>query len=64
MMKALHELGPWPVVAAIVLLSVLVLLPLWRVRRRQRLAVRREVQRLQREFAVRDELESQEQPRL
>jgi hypothetical protein len=60
MMKALQGLGPWPIVVAVAVLAVLVLVRVWRVRRKRQLAVLREVKRLQREFAVRDALESQE----
>jgi hypothetical protein len=60
MMKALQGLGPWPIVAAVAILAALVLLRVWRVRRRHRLAVQREVRRLKREFAVRDALESRD----
>jgi hypothetical protein len=63
-MKALQGLGPWPIFVAVAMLAGLVLLRMWRVRRRRHLAVRREVQRLQREFAVRDALESQEDPQV
>ena len=61
MMNALQALGTWRVVAiALAFVAVVVLLPLWRVRRRRRLAVRREVRRLQRDLAIRDALESQQ----
>ena len=63
-MKALQGLGPWPIVVAIAMLAGLVLLRVWRVRRRRRLAVLREVQRLQREFAIRDAQESSEEPQI
>jgi hypothetical protein len=58
--KALQGLGPWPIVVAVAMFAGLVLVRVWRVRRRRRLTVLREVQRLQREFAVRDALESRE----
>ncbi len=64
MMKTLHELGPWPIIAAVAFLSGLALLRAWRARRRQKLAVLREVQRLQHEFAAREPIESQEHSRL
>jgi hypothetical protein len=59
-MRALQGLGPWPIVVAIAMLAGLVLLRVWRVRRRRRLAVLREVHRLQREFAIRDAQEERQ----
>jgi uncharacterized protein (DUF58 family) len=63
-MKALQGLGPWPIVVAVVMFAGLLLVRAWRVRRRRRLTVLREVRRLQREFAVRDALESREDPQM
>ena len=60
MMKELQGLGPWLVVAAVAVLAALVLLRSWRVRRRHRNAVQREMRRLQRELATREALESQD----
>jgi hypothetical protein len=64
MWKALQGLGPWPIVAAVAVLAVLVLARVWRVRRRRQLAVLHEMQRLRREFAARDALESREDSQL
>lgn len=64
MMKALQELGPWPIVAAVAVLAVLVLVRVWRARRKRQLVVLREMHRLQREFAVRDAFESQKDSQL
>lgn len=64
MMKVLQGLGPWPIVAAVAVLAVLVLFRVWRVRRNHQLLVLREMHRLQREFAVRDALESREDSQL
>lgn len=64
MMKALQGLGPWPIVAAIAVLAVLVLVRVWRVRRKRQLVVLREMHRLKREFAIRDALESPEDSQL
>jgi len=65
MIRTLQELGPWQIVAAVAVLALaLVLFQVFRVRRRKQRAVRREVWRLQREFATRDALESQEDRRL
>ncbi len=63
-MKTLQGLGAWPLLAAAAILAALVLARIWRARRRRQRAILREVERLRREFAVRDALESQDPPSL
>jgi C4-dicarboxylate-specific signal transduction histidine kinase len=60
MMNALQALGPWRIAVAVAIVAIVVLLPVWRARRRHRRAVLREVQRLRRELAMRDAMESQQ----
>jgi len=64
MLQALQGLWPWPMVTAVAVLAVVVLARAWRARRRRQRTVRREVQRLQHEFAIRDALESREDSQL
>ena len=60
MLKALQELGAWPLYAAAAVLAILVLARLVVVRRRHQRAILREVERLRREMAARDALESRD----
>ncbi len=60
MTRTLQGLGAWAPYAAAALLAVAVLARLLVVRRRRQRAVLHEVERLRREMAVRDALESQD----
>jgi heme exporter protein D len=61
MIKTLQELGAWPLYTAAAVLAVLVLARLLAVRRRRQRTVLREVERLRRETADREAIESQDQ---
>lgn len=60
MMKTLQELGAWPLYAGAAILAVLVLARLWVMRRRRQRAILREVERLRREMAGREAIESRD----
>jgi len=61
MMKALQGIEPWHILAAVAALVALVLVQVWRARHRRQRIARRELHRMQREFEIRDQLESREQ---
>ena len=60
MAKTLQELGSWPLYAAATVLAVLVLARLLAVRRARQRAILREVERLRREMAAREAIESRD----
>ena len=61
MMKALQGIEPWQIGAAVAAFVALVLFQVWRARRRRQRIAGRELNRMQRELAIRDQLESQDQ---
>lgn len=62
MTRTLQELGAWPLYAAAALIAIALLARVLVVRRRRQRAVLREVDRLRREMAVRDAVESGDPP--
>ena len=61
MLKALQGIEPWHILAPVAALLALAVFQVWRARHRRQRTVRRELHRMQREFEIRDRLESREQ---
>jgi hypothetical protein len=61
MRQALQGIEPWQILAAVAALVAFVLLQVWRARRRRQRIAGRELNRMQRELAIREQRESGDQ---